>query len=587
MNIGDLRFRTKLGVGFGVIFVLFSIIMVVSYQSLDRLGRATDMNMRSVRVLNQAENIVTALLSKESGVRGFVITGNEAFLEPYVAGRRDYQIALAEIKRLTANYPEHQERLAVLERDAEQWIANTAESQIAMRRQVNEGSMMFESLASVVARATGKHLMDEMRSLLVDIVADENARLDSRTSEVQRQEKLAESIIAYGGGATVGLGLLVAFAIGISIVRPMAKTLEFSQRVQDGDYDATLDIRQKDEIGKLADGLRAMVDSLKEKIREADRKSREAAAEAERAAAAMREAEEASQRAEEGRAAILEAAARLEEVVEIVTSSSEQLSAQVEQSSRGAEMQKDRAGETATAMEEMNATVLEVAKSAAQAAESADQAREQAQSGSEVVTQVVSAIGQVEEQAARLKGNMSGLGKQAEGIGQIMNVISDIADQTNLLALNAAIEAARAGDAGRGFAVVADEVRKLAEKTMAATKEVGEAINGIQQGTRQSISSVEQAADAIEQATALARTSGEALVEIVSLVETSADQVRAIATASEEQSSASEEINRAVEDINRISIETSDAMGQSAQAVSDLARQASELRKLIREMKQA
>jgi methyl-accepting chemotaxis protein len=179
---------------------------------------------------------------------------------------------------------------------------------------------------------------------------------------------------------------------------------------------------------------------------------------------------------------------------------------------------------------------------------------------------------------------MTTLGQQAQGIGQIMNVISDIADQTNLLALNAAIEAARAGDAGRGFAVVADEVRKLAEKTMAATKEVGDAISGIQDGTRKNILNVEQTVGKIDDATVLATKSGESLSEIVVLVDMATDQVRSIAAASEEQSAASEEINRSIEDISRISTETSGAMHQSSQAVVELANQSRVLGGLIEEM---
>ena len=117
-------------------------------------------------------------------------------------------------------------------------------------------------------------------------------------------------------------------------------------------------------------------------------------------------------------------------------------------------------------MEQMNATVLEVARNATQSAATSGQAQSKANEGASVVTQVIHGIGEVESTAISLKDQMTVLGKQSESIGQILNVISDIADQTNLLALNAAIEAARAGDAGRGFAVVADEVRKLAEKTM-------------------------------------------------------------------------------------------------------------------------
>lgn len=294
---------------------------------------------------------------------------------------------------------------------------------------------------------------------------------------------------------------------------------------------------------------------------------------------------EAKERAEKAKEGMFQAAQHLESIVEIVTAASEELSAQIEQSSHGAEEQASRAGETASAMEEMNATVLEVAKSASSAASTADQAKIKAEEGANVVTKVVTGIGEVQYQSNEMKNDMGILGRQAEGIGQILNVISDIADQTNLLALNAAIEAARAGDAGRGFAVVADEVRKLAEKTMTATKEVGDAIRGIQDGTKKNIENVERSSKTIEDVTRLANSSGESLREIVSLAEKTTDQVRSIATASEQQSSTSEEINRSIEAVSQISSETADAMKQSAQAMVELANQAQVLKRLIDEMK--
>ena len=238
-------------------------------------------------------------------------------------------------------------------------------------------------------------------------------------------------------------------------------------------------------------------------------------------------------------------------------------------------------------MNQMNATVQEVARNAGMASGASTETRDKALAGANVVQDAVRSIAQVQTHSLALKDDMNRLGEHAQAIGNIMNVISDIADQTNLLALNAAIEAARAGDAGRGFAVVADEVRKLAEKTMSSTKDVARAINAIQQSTQQSMAGVENAVRTIGEATQLAGESGEALREIVTTVEATADQVNAIATASEEQSAASEEINRSIVEVNDVSRHTAAAMAEAAKAVNDLAAQAQKLTELIREMKQA
>ncbi|OLN25267.1 Methyl-accepting chemotaxis protein [Desulfovibrio sp. DV] len=392
-------------------------------------------------------------------------------------------------------------------------------------------------------------------------------------------------IVWLSAGVALFLGLGVWIILTVNVLRPVEALVAAAKSIAGGNLDTPLNTDRRDEIGSLQQAMAAMVVNLKAKIGEAEEQSAVAAKETEKAQTAMEDAVSARSQAESAREqGMLQAAATLESIVTAVTDASEEISTQLSHSSQGSRDQSHRVGETATAMEEMNATVLEVAQNASKAAQTADDARHKANAGSDIVSRVIESIAEVQTRAGQLKEDMTVLGGQAEGIGRILGVISDIADQTNLLALNAAIEAARAGEAGRGFAVVADEVRKLAEKTMTATKEVGQAIRDIQQGTRKNIDNVELAAGKINDATALARDSGETLGAIVTLVDATTDQVRSIATAAEEQSATTEEINRSIVDINRLAEESAMALEQSTRSVAELAEQTQILRSLIDEM---
>ena len=413
--------------------------------------------------------------------------------------------------------------------------------------------------------------------------------------------KNAESMSAHGdemyeqsnmiGMSLAVLAILVAVTLTILIVRNTIRQLgkdpgelnSIAHRVVNGDYDIDDGSTKTGVYGAIVE----MVSALKQNIDSARNESENAKEQSLKAQAAMEQAEAASKEAQVKTEAMLVAADKLAAVGNVVSSASTELSAQIEQSDRGAAESAQRLSEAATAMNEMNATVQEVAKNAGSASAASAETREKAEAGSQVVEKTVHNIEEVHQLSLTLKEDMTQLNEHAQNITRIMGVISDIADQTNLLALNAAIEAARAGDAGRGFAVVADEVRKLAEKTMASTTDVGNAIKAIQESTTKSMTSVDNAVTQIAQATEYANQSGQALQEIVATVEATGDQVNAIATASEEQSAASEEINQSIVQVNDMAKQTAEAMAEAARAVSDLAAQAQGLTNLIQELKAA
>ena len=405
-------------------------------------------------------------------------------------------------------------------------------------------------------------------------------------SQVQESNRDANFVILGFCGAALLCGIFITVFLTRNVNAQLGKDpgqlSVIAHRVVGGDYNVDDGGKKQGVYGAIV----KMVGALERNIKKAELESKNAQEATVKAEEAMKKAEAAGQEAKAKAEALLNVAGRLEEVGSVVSSASTQLSAQIEQSDRGAGEAAQRLSEAATAMNEMNATVQEVARNASAASAASADTKDKATAGAQVVERSLRRIESVHQVSLELKDDMTQLNEHAQDITRIMGVISDIADQTNLLALNAAIEAARAGDAGRGFAVVADEVRKLAEKTMASTNDVGNAIKAIQESTAKSTASVDNAVAQIEEATGLANESGRALEEIVTTAETTADQVNAIATASEEQSAASEEINHPILLCNDMSRQIADAMAEAAKAVSGLAREAQELSELIHEMKE-
>lgn len=263
---------------------------------------------------------------------------------------------------------------------------------------------------------------------------------------------------------------------------------------------------------------------------------------------------------------------RVSEAVETTASSTAEIAASIEEMSTGAAQQSEQAGNVAAAVIEMTSNIIESNRAMTLAVHKAKTAGDTAKDGGQVVIQTIEGMNKIADVVQQSSTTVHELGRSSEEIGEIIQVINEIADQTNLLALNAAIEAARAGEQGRGFAVVADEVRKLAERTAEATKQISSMIKRIQHETAGAVEAMELGTREVENGKKLADKAGDSLKEIITVSDEVQMIIAQLAGASAEQETTSEDIARNIQNISMVAHESNRAIEQVAHATDDLAR---------------
>ncbi|MBI9071553.1 MAG: HAMP domain-containing protein [Melioribacteraceae bacterium] len=247
----------------------------------------------------------------------------------------------------------------------------------------------------------------------------------------------------------------------------------------------------------------------------------------------------------------------------------------------GADLASNQSNEVASAVEEMTATIIQTTQNASVAAGNSRLAGELAKEGGKVVNETVMEMAKIAENVSNSANIIEDLGNKNNQIGQVIQVINDIADQTNLLALNAAIEAARAGEQGRGFAVVADEVRKLAERTTKATHEISETIKDIQLSTNAAVESITKSSKEAEEGKQLAEKAGKSIEKIIESSESVDEMISQVAAASEEQTATAENISKNISSISKVVNESSEGTRNIAEATEELLKNTEELKALI------
>lgn len=448
------------------------------------------------------------------------------------------------------------------------------------------------------------------------VVSDENEEtmdIETEISSIKEKIWIAISIV-------ILMYFIVSYFFAKNISKPIKLLADGATRVADGDYKVRINNDSQNETGLLAESFNKMVVNICSAIEEIHLKSEEAKRAAEQAKKSMNSAEEQNKYLEESTNKMLDAIDRLSkgdltvylvpvkkdddvarlyagfnsalenirnmfikiyQVVQTTAGSSNEISSSTEQISTGAIEQSTHINEVAAAVEEMTRTILANSENAKVASESANENGRSAGEGGEIVVETIAGMNRIAEVVTNAASTIEALGNSSNQIGEIIQVIDDIADQTNLLALNAAIEAARAGEQGRGFAVVADEVRKLAERTTKATKEIAGMIKLIQQNTTLAVSSIKEGTTEVEKGKLLAEQAGESLKKIILGTERNSQLITQLADASREQYITSESISKNIEGINSVIQETTAGIRDIANASEELRTMTTNLQSLI------
>ena len=268
----------------------------------------------------------------------------------------------------------------------------------------------------------------------------------------------------------------------------------------------------------------------------------------------------------------------INETTQQVSSAAQQSQATAMHLAEASDHQAQQIMAASTAINEMAVSIEEVSNNAAELAEEAGRSVQIASQGSEAVQRNIQGMdtirGQIQETSKRIKR----LGESSQEIGDIVELINDIAEQTNILALNAAIQAAMAGDAGRGFAVVADEVQRLAERSADATRQIETLVKAIQSDTKEAVASMEQSTAEVVAGARLAQDAGSALEAIETVSRHLADLISNISESARQQAGAATSISDTMNVIQEITTQTSAGTNETAASIGNLAELANELR---------
>ena len=412
------------------------------------------------------------------------------------------------------------------------------------------------------------------------------------SADAAEQQKKA-SLAMGAAAAFVTLGLMTVLLVARGLSRQIESINGVFDRIEAGDFGGRAKVYSDDELGRMAASLNATLDKTTALIQSQGEK-------AEIQRSIMKLLDEVSGVADGDltKQAVVSAdmtgaiadsfnfmieqlrkiIGNVQDATRQVTTAANQISTSAEELVDGSEVQSEQIVNTSAAIDEIAASIQQVSDNAASSTAVAQQALTSAKQGNQAVRNTIEGMNKIREQAQETAKRIKRLGETSQEIGQIVQLIDDIADRTSILALNASIQAAAAGDAGRGFAVVAEEVERLAVRSTEATKKIAALVKAIQGETNEAVGAMEKNIQEVVSGSKIANQAGQSLNEIEGVSLKLAEIILSISQASKQQARSSEALARSMGSISQITKRTASGTKQTAAGVNTLAKLAEDLR---------